>query len=145
MALSQIDTRRFAKPGARWREDLASDIDAAGKALDGVKNSRIHTFISSSDVHLMHQMKKDRESIMAMAVDSVKRAKQYVEDVEFSPMDASRTDMNYLYQLIEAAIEAGATTINVPDTVGYSMPWEFRERIEKIKQNGFDTVAKTSV
>ena len=113
---------------------IASDIDAAGKALDGVKNSRIHTFISSSDVHLMHQMRKDRESIMAMAVDSVKRAKQYVEDVEFSPMDASRTEPEYLYAILEEVIEAGATTVNIPDTVGYSNPKEFGELIRSIKR-----------
>ena len=72
---------------------------------------------------------------MCIRDSSVERAKKYCDNVEFSPMDASRTDMQYLYKLIEAAISAGATTVNIPDTVGYSMPWEFKERIENIKRN----------
>jgi len=112
-----------------------SDIDAAGKALEGVENARIHTFLSSSDVHLMHQMRKDRESIMNMAVNAVERAKSYVDDVEFSPMDASRTEPEYLYTMLEAVIRAGATTVNIPDTVGYSTPEEFGALIRGIKEN----------
>ena len=112
-----------------------SDIDAAGKALEGVENARIHTFLSSSDVHLMHQMRKDRESIMDMAVHAVERAKSYVDDVEFSPMDASRTEPEYLYTMLEAVIRAGATTVNIPDTVGYSTPEEFGALIRGIKEN----------
>lgn len=112
-----------------------SDIDAAGKALEGVANARIHTFLSSSDVHLMHQMRKDRESIMDMAVHAVERAKNYVDDVEFSPMDASRTEPEYLYTMLEAVIRAGATTVNIPDTVGYSTPEEFGALIRGIKEN----------
>ncbi|MCH2529799.1 MAG: 2-isopropylmalate synthase [Dehalococcoidia bacterium] len=112
-----------------------SDIDAAGKALQGVENARIHTFLSSSDVHLMHQMRKDRESIMDMAVRAVERAKNYVDDVEFSPMDASRTEPEYLYTMLEAVIRAGATTVNIPDTVGYSTPEEFGALIRGIKEN----------
>jgi 2-isopropylmalate synthase len=114
---------------------IDSDIDAAGKALEGVANARIHTFLSSSDVHLMHQMRKDRESIMDMAVHAVERAKSYVDDVEFSPMDASRTDPEYLYTMLEAVIRAGATTVNIPDTVGYSTPEEFGALIRGIKEN----------
>ena len=81
-----------------------------------------------------------------MAVYCVEKAKQYCDDVEFSPMDASRTDMNFLYQLIEATVKAGATTINIPDTVGYTMPWEFKNRIENIIHNvpGMDKIV-TSV
>ena len=112
-----------------------SDIDAAGKALEGAENARIHTFLSSSDVHLMHQMRKDRESIMDMAVHAVERAKSYVDDVEFSPMDASRTEPEYLYTMLEAVIRAGATTVNIPDTVGYSTPEEFGALIRGIKEN----------
>ena len=112
-----------------------SDIDAAGKALEGVENARIHTFLSSSDVHLMHQMRKDRESIMDMAVHAVERAKNYVDDVEFSPMDASRTEPEYLYTMLEAVIRAGSTTVNIPDTVGYSTPEEFGALIRGIKEN----------
>ncbi|MDA1278936.1 MAG: 2-isopropylmalate synthase [Chloroflexi bacterium] len=112
-----------------------ADIDAAGKALAGVKNARIHTFISASDIHLMHQMRKNREAIMDMAVHAVERAKSYVDDVEFSPMDASRTEPEYLYTMLEAVIRAGATTVNIPDTVGYSTPGEFGALIKGIKDN----------
>ena len=101
---------------------------------DGLK-PRIHTFLSVSDIHLLHQMKKDRESIMSMAVDAVKRAKEFVEDIEFSPMDASRSDPEYLYIMLEKAIDAGATTVNIPDTVGYSNPKEFGNMIEGVFKN----------
>lgn len=114
---------------------VPSDIEAAGKALEGVENTRIHTFISSSDIHLMHQMRKDREAIMDMAVDAVRLAKTFTDDVEFSPMDASRTDPVYLHAMIEAVIAAGATTVNVPDTVGYTTPVEFGALIKGIFEN----------
>ena len=111
------------------------DIDAAARALEGAEHPRIHTFISSSDVHLMHQMRRDRETIMDMAVSAVERARGYCEDVEFSPMDATRTVPEYLYTMLEAAIRAGATTVNVPDTVGYSNPEEFGELIRGVFEN----------
>ena len=114
---------------------VEKDIDIAWDALKNAKRPRIHTFISSSDVHLMDILNKDPEQVLTMAVKSVERAKKYCEDVEFSPMDATRTDLEYLYRLIEATINAGATTINVPDTVGYTIPSEFRQRIELIKNN----------
>ena len=90
---------------------VASDIDAAGEALKGAERPRIHTFLSSSDIHMMHQMRKDREAIMSMAVEAVRRAKGYVEDVEFSPMDATRTDPEYLYAVLRAVIDAGANDL----------------------------------
>ena len=111
------------------------DIEAAARALEGAEKTRIHTFISSSDVHLMHQMRRDRETIMDMAVDAVAKAKTYVDDVEFSPMDATRTAPEYLYAMLEAAIKAGATTVNVPDTVGYTNPLEFGELIRGVFEN----------
>jgi 2-isopropylmalate synthase len=114
---------------------VKADIDAAGKALEGVENARIHTFLSASDIHLMHQMRKDREAIMNMAVTAVAHAKTYVDDVEFSPMDASRTEPEYLYAMVEAVIKAGATTVNIPDTVGYSTPEEFGVLIKGIIDN----------
>ncbi len=114
-----------------------SDIEAAARALEGAERPRIHTFISSSDVHLMHQMRRDRETIMDMAVEAVEKSKQYCDDVEFSPMDATRTQPEYLFAILEAAIAAGATTVNVPDTVGYSNPVEFGELIRGV----FDNVA----
>ncbi|MCH7740144.1 MAG: 2-isopropylmalate synthase [Chloroflexi bacterium] len=123
---------------------VASDIDAAGEALKGAERPRIHTFLSSSDIHMMHQMRKDREAIMSMAVDAVRRAKGYVEDVEFSPMDATRTDPEYLYAVLRAVIDAGATTVNIPDTVGYSNPKEFAELIRGVFEN-VDNIHKAVV
>ena len=114
---------------------VANDIDQAWEAIKDAEHPRIHVFISSSDVQILHQLRSNPEEVIDTAVASVERAKGYCDNVEFSPMDASRTDMDYLYQLVEAVINAGATTINIPDTVGYAMPWEFRERIENIKRN----------
>ena len=111
------------------------DIDSAWQALKGAPKPRIHTFISTSDIHLKHQFKMTREEALQRAVEMVKRAKGYVEDVEFSPMDASRSDAAYLYEVIEAVIEAGATTVNIPDTVGYALPHEFGELIGGIVAN----------
>ena len=114
---------------------VPGDVDKAWEAIKEASHPRIHVFISSSDVQIMHQLRKNPEEILDMAVSSVERAKGYCDDVEFSPMDATRTDMDYLYQLLEAAINAGATTVNIPDTVGYAMPWEFAERISNIRRN----------
>ena len=111
------------------------DVDAAWNAIKDAERPRIHVFISSSDVQIMNQLRKNPEEVMDMAIASVERAKSYCDDVEFSPMDATRTDIEYLYKMLEGAIDAGATTINIPDTVGYVMPWEFRERIRLIKEN----------
>ena len=111
------------------------DVDAAWEAIKEAAHPRIHVFISSSDVQIMHQLRRNPEEVLDMAVASVERAKSYCEDVEFSPMDATRTDEEYLYKMLEAVIKAGATTINIPDTVGYAMPWEFAQRIENIKKN----------
>ena len=114
---------------------VSADIEAAAKALEEAANPRIHTFISSSDIHLMHQMRRDRETIINMAVDAVETAKRYVDDVEFSPMDATRTRPEYLYAMLNAVIEVGATTVNIPDTVGYSNPDEFGALIRGVFEN----------
>ena len=113
-------------------------IDDVDKAWEGVKNAarpRIHVFISSSDIQIMNQLRKNPEEVLDTAVASVERAKTYCDDVEFSPMDATRTDPEYLYKMLEAVITAGATTVNIADTVGYIIPSEFAERIEGIKKN----------
>lgn len=110
-------------------------IDRAWEAVKGAAHPRIHIFLSSSDIHLLHQLKKTRDEILQTSRSMVARAKNYTGDVEFSPMDASRTDPQYLYQIIEAVIEAGATTINIPDTVGYAIPEEWGKRIGGIFQN----------
>src|SRR3989475_5460516 len=96
---------------------IPGDIDAAWEALKGGENVRIHTFISTSDIHLQHQFHMTRDQALEQAVDMVLKAKRYTSDVEFSPMDATRSDWEYLYQVLEAVIGAGATTINIPDTV----------------------------
>ena len=114
---------------------VPSDIEAAWGAIKNAESPRIHVFVNSSDIQIINQLKKNREDVLNMAVYCVEQAKKYCDDVEFSPMDASRTDMDFLYQLIEATVKAGATTINIPDTVGYTMPWEFKKRIEDVINN----------
>ncbi len=110
-------------------------IDAAWEAIGEAEHPRVHVFLSASDVHLAHQLKKSREEVLGQARDMVARARKYVSDVEFSPMDASRTDPAYLYTILEAVIGAGATTVNIPDTVGYAIPQEFGELIRGILEN----------
>jgi len=110
-------------------------IDMSWEAAKGAKHPRIHIVLSSSDIHLFYQLKKSREEILEMSRSSVARAKKYVDNVEFSPMDASRTEPEYIYQILEAVIAAGATTVNIPDTVGYSIPDEFGGLIDGIFKN----------
>ena len=108
---------------------VPEDIDTLWEAVKVAENPRLHTFLSTSDIHLEKQFRLTREQGKELAVEMVKRAKSYCSDVEFSPMDATRSDWNYLYEVIEAVIDAGATTINIADTVGYVMPDEFGELI----------------
>ena len=110
-------------------------VDAAWQAVKEAQHPRIHVFLSSSEIHMAHQLKKSREQVLEAARSMVARAKGYLEDVEFSPMDATRTDPAFLYQIIEATIGAGATTVNIPDTVGYTIPREFCALIEGIYKN----------
>ena len=114
---------------------IKADIKSAAEALKPAANARIHTFISTSDIHLKYQLKKSRAEVLSIAQEMVAYAKSFMEDVEFSPMDAVRTDSEYLYQVLEAAIAAGATTVNIPDTVGYTTPSEFGALIKGIKEN----------
>ncbi len=110
-------------------------VDRAWEAIKKAKQPRIHVFLSASDIHLFYQLKKSREQILESSRDMVARAKKYTDDVEFSPMDASRTEPTYLHKILEAVIDAGATTVNIPDTVGYSIPQEFGDLIEGIFNN----------
>jgi 2-isopropylmalate synthase len=110
-------------------------VDRAWEAVKEAAHPRIHIFLSSSDIHLLHQLKKTRDEILQSSRDMVARAKKYTEDIEFSPMDASRTDPQYLYQILEAVIAAGASTVNIPDTVGYAIPDEWAKRIAGIFKN----------
>ncbi|MEA2420459.1 MAG: 2-isopropylmalate synthase [Thermoleophilaceae bacterium] len=101
------------------------DVDAAWHAIQDSERPRIHTFISTSDIHIEHQLQTTREDVKGQARAAVAQAKQYCEDVEFSPMDATRADLEFTAEVLQIALDEGATTINVPDTVGYSMPEEY--------------------
>jgi 2-isopropylmalate synthase len=109
------------------------DIDRAWEALKDAPRRRIHTFHSTSDIHLKYQYRISREEALRRSVEMVSHARSYVDDVEFSPMDATRTDEAYLLDVVEAVIAAGAKTVNIPDTVGYAMPEEFGALIKGIK------------
>jgi len=111
------------------------DIDAAGEALKDAANPVIHTFISSSDIHLKYQLNKTREEVLELAAEAVKRCKKYTDNIEFSAMDATRSDKEYLAKMYEIAIQNGATVINVPDTVGYALPLEYSNLIEYLLNN----------
>jgi len=111
------------------------DIDTAGEAIKGAEQPVIHTFISSSDIHLKYQLKKSREEVLELAAEAVKRSLKYADTVEFSAMDATRSDWKFLCRLFEVAIKSGAKIINVPDTVGYTIPDEFGRMIDYIFNN----------
>jgi 2-isopropylmalate synthase len=108
------------------------DLDRAAEALKGTSRSRIHTFIATSDLHLQHKLKMTRDEVIDTAVAAVKRARKYTNDVEFSAEDATRSDRDYLCRVVEAVIKAGATTINLPDTVGHTVPWEYSAIIKDV-------------
>jgi len=110
----------------------SQDIDRAWEALRHGDRPRIHTFIATSDIHMKYKLNMTREEVLESAAAAVKRARGYTDDVEFSAEDAHRTDQEFLCQVMEEAIKAGATTINIPDTVGYGLPWEFGERIRNL-------------
>ena len=114
---------------ARAREE---DIKRAWEALKDAPKKRIHTFHSTSDIHLKYQFRVSREEALKRSVEMVRLARSFVDDVEFSPMDATRTDVSYLCEVVEAVIEAGALTMNIPDTVGYSIPVEFGAMIKTL-------------
>lgn len=113
---------------------VPQDIDRAWEAVRHAEKPRIHTFIASSDIHIERKLRKSKEEVLQMAVAAVKRAKSYCPDVEFSPEDATRSEFNYLCRMVKAAIDAGATVINIPDTVGYALPDEFGKLIRDLKQ-----------
>jgi 2-isopropylmalate synthase len=110
-------------------------VDRAWESIKEAKRGRIHVFLSSSDIHLTHQLRMEREQILELATAMVARAKGYLEDVEFSPMDATRTNPEFIYQILKATIDAGATTVNITDTVGYTTPEEFSRLIAGIFDN----------
>ncbi len=111
---------------------LAKDIDACGEALKVAERFRIHTFIATSDIHVGTKLKKSQDEVVEMAVKAIQHARQYTDDVEFSCEDAGRTHIDYLCRMVESAIKAGATTVNIPDTVGYTTPTEFGGIIQQL-------------
>ncbi|MEK7666736.1 MAG: 2-isopropylmalate synthase [Pseudomonadota bacterium] len=111
---------------------VEKDIDRAAEAIKPAKRGRIHTFIATSPIHMQHKLRMTPEQVLERAVQMVKRARQYTDDVEFSPEDAVRSEMDFLCRVCEAAIVAGATTINIPDTVGYSIPFAWGERMKAL-------------
>jgi 2-isopropylmalate synthase len=119
---------------AALARSTAKDVERAGEALRLAKRSRIHTFIATSDIHLQYKLKKSREQVLEEAVKAVELARKYTDDVEFSAEDASRTDPEYLEQVSRAVVAAGAGTVNLPDTVGFSIPTEYAAFIHKVVQ-----------
>ncbi len=108
------------------------DIDRVGEAIKNAESGRIHTFIATSDIHLHHKLKKTREEVLNMAINAVSHARKYTDDVEFSAEDATRSDRDFLCKITEEVIKAGANTVNIPDTVGYTVPYEYGELLEYI-------------
>jgi 2-isopropylmalate synthase len=114
------------------------DIDAAGEALQPAAHGRIHVFIATSDLHLERKLKMTRDECIARARAAIKRARQFTDDVEFSAEDATRTDIDFLVQVVTAALEEGATTINLPDTVGYALPGEYGAMFRTVRERVTD-------
>jgi 2-isopropylmalate synthase len=122
---------------------MPGDIEAAAKSLAPAKRHRIHTFLSTSDIHRKYMLQASEDEILKQTMESVALAKTFTDDVEFSPQDATRTDFEFLVDIVAAAVEAGATTVNIPDTVGYALPHDFgtwiadlHRRIPAIEANG---------
>ena len=113
---------------------ISADIARAGEAVRHAKRPRIHTFVSTSPIHLQHQMRKSEEEVLEIITATVTQARNLVEDIEWSAMDATRTPIDYLCRCVEAAIKAGATTINLPDTVGYATPDEYRAMFRAVRE-----------
>ncbi len=139
-AVAEIARRSKNAVIAGLARAIHADIDRAGQAVRFAKRPRIHTFVSTSPIHLQHQMRKSEADVLAIIVDTVTRARNLIDDIEWSAMDATRTPLDYLCRCIETAIKAGATTINLPDTVGYATPDEyramFRAVIERVPNSG---------
>jgi 2-isopropylmalate synthase len=111
-----------------------ADVDRAWEAIRDSERPRIHTFISTSDIHIVHQLQSTREDVLGLTRASVAQAKAYCDDVEFSPMDATRADVDFTAEVLQIALDEGATTINIPDTVGYAMPQEWAGFLGKLSE-----------
>jgi 2-isopropylmalate synthase len=140
-AASEGDYRSVREIAAELRRPVIAalarcverDVDLAGESLSGAGRGRIHVFVSTSDLHLRDKLRTTRHGVLAMARAAVKQARRYTDDVEFSAEDASRTDPDFLCRVVQAAIEEGATTINLPDTVGYAMPREYAAMFRDVR------------
>ncbi len=114
---------------------LDKDIDRAGEALKPANSARIHTFIATSPIHMQMKLRMQPEQVIEQAVRAVKRARQYTDNIEFSPEDAGRSEPEFLFRILEAVIDAGASTVNIPDTVGYNLPHQFGDLIKQLIEN----------
>ena len=133
-AVSEIARRSKRAVIAGLARAIPADITRAGEAVRHAQRGRIHTFVSTSPIHLAHQMRKSEDEVVEIILKTVAQARDLVGDVEWSAMDATRTGIDYLCRCVEAAIKAGATTINLPDTVGYATPAEYRAMFEAVRE-----------
>src|SRR5437867_6547129 len=117
------------------------DIERAWRAVESAARPRLHTFVATSDLHIQHKLRKTRDEVLDMAVEAIRLARSFTPDVEFSAEDATRSDIDFLCRVVAAAVEAGAATINIPDTVGYTIPGEF-ERIIRTLREGVPGIEK---
>ena len=124
---------RVAKVAALCRT-AEQDVARAAEALKAAAHPRIHTFVATSDIHLQHKLRKSRQEVLEMTRESVRLARDFAEDVEFSAEDATRSDVDYLCEVLSVAVDSGATVLNVPDTVGYTTPGEFSQLVQTVKQ-----------
>jgi 2-isopropylmalate synthase len=120
---------------AALARSVKKDIEAASQALKSAKHGRIHVFLATSKIHLEHKLRKTEDEVVQMAIDAVKLARKYADDIEFSPEDASRSEKKFLYRVLEGVIKAGASTVNIPDTVGYAVPEQYGKLIADICAN----------
>jgi 2-isopropylmalate synthase len=134
-AAAQIAEQVIGPTIAGLARTSEKDIEAAGKAIAPAKKKRIHTFIATSPIHMKYKLKKNSAEVLKLAVEAVKYAKTFTDDVEFSPEDACRSEMSFLIEILTAVIEAGATTLNIPDTVGYILPYEYGRIIAQLKSD----------
>lgn len=132
-AVSEIAKRSDGAIIAGLARAINADIDRAGEAVKLAKRGRIHTFVSTSPIHLAHQMRKNEEQVLEIVQATVARARNLIDDVEWSAMDATRTPIEFLCKCVDEAIQNGATTINLPDTVGYATPEEYKAMFEEVR------------
>jgi 2-isopropylmalate synthase len=133
-AVAEIARRTENAVVAGLARAIPADIARAGEAVRHARRGRIHTFVSTSPIHLAHQMRKTEEQVLEIVAATVAQARNLVDDVEWSAMDATRTSIDYLCRTVEAAIKAGATTINLPDTVGYATPQEYGDMFRQVRE-----------